>query len=119
MIDDSTVLCLFTEDQEWRTSGVIDSSPRRATPRPHGLMEVEMRVVAVAVLIALAVFLSDRLVRVENQRSALMTGLCEIDHAAPRRMFECLSKAQTRASWFWYLYYDVSGHVPAGPLFHP
>jgi len=48
-----------------------------------------------------------------------MTGLCEIDHAAPRRMFECLSKAQTRASWFWYLYYDVSGHVPAGPLFHP
>jgi hypothetical protein len=55
-------------------------------------MEVEMRVV-VALLIALAVFLSDRLVRVENQRYALMTGLCEIDHTAPRRMFECLSKA--------------------------
>ena len=77
-----------------------------------------MRVV-VALLIALAVFLSDRLVRVENQRYALMTGLCEIDHAAPRRMFECLSKARTRTSWFWHLYYGVSGHVPAGPLFHP
>ena len=78
-----------------------------------------MRVV-VALLIALAVFLSDRLVRVENQRYALMTGLCEIDHAAPRRMFECLSKVSDAdivvlAS----LSMASVGTSPAGPLFHP
>jgi hypothetical protein len=71
----------------------------------------------VILLTVIAVFLADRLVRVENQRYALMTGLCEVDHAAPRSLFECLGKAQTRTLWFWHLYYGVTEQVPAVPLF--
>ena len=39
MIDDSTVLCLclFTDDEEWRTSGVIDSSPQPRLPPVYPL----------------------------------------------------------------------------------
>jgi hypothetical protein len=85
------------------------------TPLPPTFVETEMKVVLLTVLV---LFLADRLVRVENQRYALMTGLCEIDHAAPRRLFECLEKAQTRTSWFWHLYYGITSDDPAVPLFH-
>jgi len=73
---------------------------------------------AVVLLSVLALFLADRLVRVENQRYALIIGLCKMDDAAPRSSFECLDRVQTRTSWFWHLYYGVTDEVPAVPLFN-
>ena len=76
---------------------------------------------AVVLLTVLALFLADRLVRVENQRYALMVGMCTVDPAADHpigRFAECLDKVQTRTSWFWHLYYAVTDHVPPVPLFH-
>ena len=74
---------------------------------------------ALVLLTVLALFLADRLVRVENQRYALLVGMCTVDPAVPiGRLVECLDKVQTRTSWFWHLYYAVTDHVPPVPLFH-
>jgi hypothetical protein len=77
---------------------------------------------AVVSLIVLTVFLSDRLVRVENQRYALEVGMCPLEINGIRMSGpspSCLEKVQTRISWFAHLYFAVSDRVPAVPLFSP
>ena len=73
---------------------------------------------SVIVLLLLAVvFLSDRLVREENQRYAILVGMCNRPETPllPIDM-TCLESAQTRTSWFWHFYYAVTGHLPQVPL---
>jgi predicted Kef-type K+ transport protein len=61
-------------------------------------------------IIALALsvlFLSYRLVGVENQRYALLLGMCPSNiHPVD---LACLETVQTRTHWLWHLYYGIRG----------
>lgn len=71
-----------------------------------------MRNALIPVLILVAGFLADRVVRIENQRYALFVDLCKLDPANPAKRWDCLENVQTRTSWFWHLYYAMTEHVP-------
>jgi hypothetical protein len=73
---------------------------------------------AAIVVLALAVaFLADRLVREENQRDALLVGMCSRPETPLLPInLTCLEATQTRTSWFWHLYYALTDHLPAVPL---
>lgn len=76
-----------------------------------------MKNAVIVVLALVVVFLADRLVRTENQRYALLVGVCkQPDPASPASAFQCLESIQTRTSWFWHLYYGVTNHLPAVPV---
>lgn len=62
--------------------------------------------VALTLLALLVVWLSASLVRVENQRYAQVTGMCR-DGATGLSDLVCLSKVETRTSWFWHLAYGL------------
>jgi hypothetical protein len=48
-----------------------------------------------------------RLADVERQRYALITGICEIDHADSHSI-DCLQSAEPRTSRLWNLYYGLT-----------
>lgn len=60
-----------------------------------------------ALVMALGI-VSYRLAHVENQRYALLVGMCQQDDANPRGLVDCLRTAQTRTSWAWHLYYGLT-----------
>ncbi|TCR60913.1 hypothetical protein EV560_115138 [Bosea sp. BK604] len=66
-----------------------------------------MKNAAIVVLSIAVVFLSYRLAAVENQRYAAVLNMC------PDKVFgqnrACLSKIETRTSFFWHLYYGLRG----------
>lgn len=65
-------------------------------------------VVLCAVLAALGIWLATALVRVENQRYALETGLCQHKPGDLNvEMYRCLKKVETRTGWWWHLYYAL------------
>lgn len=66
-----------------------------------------MKNVIIALLLAMVAFMSHRLVQLENQRYAMVTGLCEYDPGNPRWL-DCLERTQTRTSWAWHLYYALT-----------
>ena len=70
----------------------------------------------ILVLGLLIVFLSDRLVREENQRYALILSLCGDSTAPAVTRFNCLESAQSRTSWFGHLYSALTDHLPAVPV---
>lgn len=76
-----------------------------------------MKNAVIVVLLLVIVFLCDRLVRAENQRYAMLVGMCTRPETPllPINM-TCLETAQTRTSWFWHLYYAVTDHLPPVPL---
>lgn len=45
------------------------------------------------------------LVRIENERYALVIGLCKVDVTILTDT--CLAEVQTRTSWLWHLYYAL------------
>jgi len=59
-----------------------------------------------AVLAALLIWFGAALVRVENERYALATGLCKYD-ATSMQMSTCLQHTSTRTGWWWHLYYAL------------
>jgi hypothetical protein len=63
----------------------------------------------IMVLAGLLAFVSARLVHVENQRYALMSGMCrsELHPALPDT--RCLKTVETRISWAGHLYYALTG----------
>uniref|UniRef100_A0A9E7ZKK4 Uncharacterized protein n=1 Tax=Bosea sp. NBC_00436 TaxID=2969620 RepID=A0A9E7ZKK4_9HYPH len=68
-----------------------------------------MKNVVIAILAALVVFLSARLVSIENQRYAAVMGMCP-DKFVPRMQDPvCLAKVETRTSWLWHLFYALQG----------
>jgi hypothetical protein len=76
-----------------------------------------MKIAILGILILLTGYLADRVVRIENQRYALLVNMCKFDPANATVQWNCLEKAQTRTSWLWHLYYALTDHVPLVPLF--
>ena len=66
-----------------------------------------MRNVLIAVLLAALAFTSYRLTIVENQRYALLVGMCSTGSEPPIDA-KCLMNVQTRTSWLWHLYYGLT-----------
>ncbi|ANY78072.1 hypothetical protein BB934_07350 [Microvirga ossetica] len=66
-------------------------------------------------LLALSLFVADRLVRIENQRYALMLRMCEKPIVPNSNVVvqdaKCLGTVQTRTSWFWHLFYALTDDV--------
>jgi hypothetical protein len=54
------------------------------------------------------VLLGAALVRVENERYALSTGLCVFD-ATNLKMYDCLRTVETRTAWWWHIFYALRG----------
>ena len=61
-----------------------------------------MRNALIITLTVAVMFLSYRLVHVENQRYALLTGLC-----TPHSPHTCLEEVETRTSWAWHLLFGL------------
>ena len=59
------------------------------------------------VLAVLLLWVSASLVRVENQRYALMVGMCapRPPHLVPDMV--CLERVEARSGWWWHLYYAM------------
>ena len=73
-----------------------------------------MKTVIILALLALLVFVSDRLVRVESQRAALRSGLCPSPVAELNLPDgSCLFKARPAVSWLGYLSAAVRSAGPA------
>lgn len=53
------------------------------------------------VLLVVVAVLADRVVREENQRYALLLGMCPPISAGAPTDVECLDKVQTRTTWAW------------------
>ena len=66
-----------------------------------------MKTILIIVLAGLLVLTSVRLVEVENQRYAMLTGLCsgKLDPRIPD--VQCLATVQTRTLWLWHLAYAL------------
>jgi hypothetical protein len=54
----------------------------------------------------LIIWLTVSLVRVENQRYAMQVGMCKDDVVGWD--YSCMSKVETRTSWFWHLLYALT-----------
>lgn len=59
----------------------------------------------IAVLIALLLWIGVALVRVENERYALLIGLCKVGISVTDNT--CLINIQTRTAWWWHLYHGL------------
>jgi hypothetical protein len=66
--------------------------------------------VAIVFLIAVIVYLSLIIIRVENERYALFLSMCRNELALPVYL-ECLKKVQTRTHWAWHLFYALTDGV--------
>ena len=60
-----------------------------------------------AVLQILLVWACAALVRVENQRYALVVDMCPAHPPQVVPDLQCLAKVETRTGWWWHLYYAV------------
>lgn len=59
-----------------------------------------MRNLLIAALVALVAYQSYCLVKIENERQALLTGMCKGPYLPD---LECLKSVQTRTHWAWHL----------------
>lgn len=62
--------------------------------------------VVIAVLCGVILWFSAVIVRIENERYALFTGMCR-DKVGLSDV-KCLSRTQTRTSLFWHLFYALT-----------
>lgn len=67
-----------------------------------------MKGLAIFLLLAALVFVSARLIYVENQRYAMVVGLCRFKVEDPNALHECLRSVQARDSGLWHLYYGLT-----------
>ena len=71
-------------------------------------------------LLALSLFLADRVVRLENQRYALMLQMYEKRIVPNSNVIvqdaKCLGSVQTRTSWVGHLFYALTDNVQSVPL---
>lgn len=56
-------------------------------------------------LVAVIIWLTFALVKVENQRYAMQVGMCK--DAVIGWDYACLAKVETRTGWYWHLYYAL------------
>lgn len=71
-----------------------------------------MRNLMIVALCAALVFTCYRLILVENQRYAMLVGLCQRQDLVVLHDIECLKTVETRTSWTWNLYYGLFGKLP-------
>lgn len=64
--------------------------------------------IGLVVAVLLIVWLSAALVRVENERYALLIGMCR-EATTGYVSGDCLAKVQTRTGWYWHLFYALKG----------
>ena len=70
-------------------------------------MKIGGKDVLIIALLAAIVWLCSALVRVENQRYALMIGMCR-EPTSGVADWKCLRKVETRTSWVWHLFYALT-----------
>jgi hypothetical protein len=71
-------------------------------------MAIDMKKNALlATALVIIIILGTALVRVENQRYAMFIGMC-IDPATKMGDSNCLASVETRAGWWWHLYYAIT-----------
>lgn len=68
-----------------------------------------MKNAAIVVLLVTVIFLSARLVTIENQRYAAALGMCPHKVVPHMQDPACLATIETRTSWAWHLFYAVRG----------
>lgn len=66
------------------------------------------KTVLILTLTGCLVFVSARLVSVENQRYALIVGMCSSSLTPKLPDMRCLRTVETRTSWVWHLYYALT-----------
>jgi hypothetical protein len=71
-----------------------------------------MRSLLIIALSAALAFTCHRLAEIENQRYALLLGMCHQQDSATPYDFECLEEVETRTSWIEHLYFGLFGPVP-------
>lgn len=69
-----------------------------------------MRGLLVIALSAALFFTCFRLIEIENQRYALLLGLCQ--DSATLNDFACLENVKSRTSWIEHLYHGLFGPIP-------
>jgi len=63
--------------------------------------------VALAVSLVLVVLFAAALVRVENERYALLVGMCRQTQTGLPDV-KCLSTVETRTAWWWHLFHALT-----------
>jgi hypothetical protein len=76
-----------------------------ATPTDRRL---KATTVALAAALLVVVFLLTIIVRIENERYALRTGMCS-DKSTGLTDVSCLARVETRTHWWWHLFYAITG----------
>ena len=78
-------------------------------------MNSMVRNIIIAILTVCLLVVTHALVRVENQRYAMMVGMCETStplvgtgKCVVVHDYQCLAKVQTRTSWWSHLYYALA-----------
>lgn len=71
-----------------------------------------MHTLLVICLCAALFFTWYRLIEVENQRYALLLGMCHQQVSVTLYDFECLGEVESRTSWIEHLYFGLFGPVP-------
>lgn len=66
-----------------------------------------MKNLTILVLVGIIVFMGYRIVHIENQRYALLLGMCDRKDGLQLPDFDCLSKVETRTHWAWHLWYAL------------
>lgn len=61
--------------------------------------------IVIAVLAMMLLWFGSALVRVENERYAMVVGMCKWDALRPIK--PCLEGVQSRTSWSWHLFYAL------------
>jgi Zn-dependent M32 family carboxypeptidase len=63
--------------------------------------------VLIGILLALLAYQAHVIVRVENERYAMLTGVCKRDSVTGLWDEKCLQTMQTRTAWWGHLYYAI------------
>jgi len=72
-----------------------------------------VRYAIIVVLLVFVAVLADRVAREENQRYAMLQGMCRQPGPVEPTDAGCLNRVQTRVSWAWQLYHGVTDPIPA------
>ena len=76
---------------------------------PRKRLRPTLKTAVLLILVAVVFWGAFRLADVERQRYAMQSGLCGGEPPASLPTAACLISAQPRTSWWWNLFYGVSG----------
>jgi len=67
-----------------------------------------MKNAVIILLLVLVALMAQRIIHIENQRYALVLGMCSNTHPENLLIMKCLDETQTRTHWVWHLYYGLT-----------